>query len=517
MAASSLLSSFVFVFTLACCGLADATQNQTALYPQNQTSIIPAQIDQTTHEGCIHLPVIHSTNLSYFSKRGVQLQLANRSDVAYYAQLSIGTPPQPVFVQLDTGSFELWVNPDCSTVTGSDAAFCQRVGQYDSTKSSTQSSLGTTKTLRYGIGSANISYVTDNISLAGSTTTLQDVQFGVATSSEDAFSGILGIGYGKDIATRYLNFIDQLALQNATRVKAYTLALGSKDTEEGVIVFGGVDTSKFGGGLAKLPIIPAANAPDRVARFWVDMESVSITPPNKQTTTFNDSSMPVFLDSGSTMTLLPAALAALIAADFGAPTLDPNGFYRVDCALTDVNGTLDFAFDGVTVQVPYSELIREVPSSPPSCFLGISPSSSFTLLGDTFLRSAYAVFDLESNAIWMAQAANCGSTPAVLNNVDDLASLTGACAPPAAKSGDASGSGKSSPSVGTDSSINASTAVGLVTRTANAGSPTATRTAAVTSKAAPMTAGAGSMFGGPSLEMVGGVGIGAVLMIGNFI
>ena len=37
--------------------------------------------------GCIHMPIIHSTNVNHFSeKRGVQLQLANRSDVAYYAQ-----------------------------------------------------------------------------------------------------------------------------------------------------------------------------------------------------------------------------------------------------------------------------------------------------------------------------------------------------------------------------------------------------------------------------------------------
>jgi len=33
------------------------------------------------------MPIIHSTNVGHFSeKRGVQLQLANRSDVAYYAQ-----------------------------------------------------------------------------------------------------------------------------------------------------------------------------------------------------------------------------------------------------------------------------------------------------------------------------------------------------------------------------------------------------------------------------------------------
>lgn len=297
-------------------------------------------------------------------------------------------------MQLDTGSFELWVNPDCTAVSGGDAAFCERVGQYDTTKSSTVTSLGTTRTLRYGIGSANISYVTDTISLAGSPATLQDVQFGVATESKDTFSGILGIGYGKDIATRYLNFVDQLREQNATRVKAYTLALGSKDAQEGVIVFGGVDTSKFAGRLARLPILPAAESPDKVPRFWVGMQSISITPPSGVNRVYEDSAMPVFLDSGSTMTLLPQDLTTAIADDFGAQAPDANGFYRIDCALTAMDGTLDFAFDGVTVQVPYKELTREVPSDPPACFLGIMASDKFTLLGDTFLRSAYSMYPL---------------------------------------------------------------------------------------------------------------------------
>ncbi|KAK4141406.1 aspartic peptidase domain-containing protein [Dichotomopilus funicola] len=400
---------------------------------------LPAHID-----GCIHLPVIHSTNVEHFSiKRGIQLQLANRSDVAYYAQLSIGSPPQPVFVQLDTGSFELWVNPDCTTVTGSDAAFCDRAGQYDATQSSSAVSLGSTRTLRYGIGSANISYFTDTISLVGSPNALQQVQFGVATASEDAFSGILGIGYGQDIATRYPNFVDQLQAQNATRVKAYTLALGSKDAREGVIVFGGVDTAKFAGRLARLPIIPAAQSPDGVPRFWVTMQSLALTPPNGVTTVYsaggssnssnsNNNSdtpndMPVFLDSGSTMTLLPSDLTAAVARDFGASAPDANGFYRIDCGLTALNGTLDFAFAGTTIKVPYKELIREVASDPPACFLGIMASERFTLLGDTFLRSAYTVFDLETNAIWLTQAANCGAAPAALNTVQALSTITGQC------------------------------------------------------------------------------------------
>ncbi|KAH6627542.1 aspartic peptidase domain-containing protein [Chaetomium tenue] len=409
---------------MALCFFLSASVLLLALFCHHATALQQAIHD----DGCVHLPIVHSTNVAHFSnKRGIQLQLANRSDVAYYAQLSLGTPPQPVFVQLDTGSFELWVNPDCTTVSGGDAVFCQRAGHYESTASSTATSLGTTRTLRYGIGAANISYFTDTISLAGSPMALRDVQFGVATASVDAFSGILGIGYGKGIATRYPNFVDQLREQNATRVKAYTLALGSKDAQEGVIVFGGVDTSKFTGKLTKLPIIPAAQAPDGVPRFWVDMQALSITPPNGVTTVYEGSSMPVFLDSGSTMTLLPANLTTAVARDFGAESPDSNGFYMIDCALTALNGTLDFVFNGVTVKVPYKELTREVASTPPSCFLGIMASDRFTLLGDTFLRSAYTVFDLETDSIWMTQATNCGSSPAALSNIQDLSVVVGAC------------------------------------------------------------------------------------------
>lgn len=404
MAPSRSLRSLVRLLAASCCA-------------RLATAVVEIHVKQHD-EGCIHLPIIHSTNVRHFTeKRGVQLKLANRSDVAYYAQrtpppfppspptlpltpsplpVSIGTPPQPVFVQLDTGSFELWVNPDCTTITGSDRAFCERAGRFDSQRSSTLDSLGTTKELRYGIGSANISYVTDTISLAGSSTALKTVQFGIASASADTFSGILGIGYGSGYTTRYPNFIDQLYAQNGTRVKAYTLALGSKDAQEGIIVFGGVDTSKFAGSLVRLPVIPAAKSPDAVPRFWVELASIGISPPGGggAPRVYNDSNIPVFLDSGSTMTLLPPALANAIAADFGVAAPDGKGFYRIDCGFTKSGGTLDFKFQGATVKVPYKEMIREVPGSPMACFLGIQPSEKFTLLGDTFLRSAYSRFFL---------------------------------------------------------------------------------------------------------------------------
>lgn len=82
--------------------------------------------------------------------------------------MNLGTPPQPVFVQLDTGSFELWVNPDCTSLSERDVTFCEAVGYYDTTLSSTSSEMSGNQTLRYGIGAANITYIRDSIGLPGS-------------------------------------------------------------------------------------------------------------------------------------------------------------------------------------------------------------------------------------------------------------------------------------------------------------------------------------------------------------
>lgn len=243
-------------------------------------------------------------------------------------KVDIGTPAQQVFVQLDTGSFELWVNPTCTGLSLSDSAFCVATGALDTSKSTTAVRTDTAKVLSYGIGSANITYFKDSISLPGAATPMKNVQFGVATASKDEFSGILGIGYGQAYqTTSYPNFVDELALQNQTSVKAFSVGLGSKFEQEGAIVFGGVDTSKFAGKLVTLPIVPAANSPDGVARYWVSMMNMSLTPPSGTTKVYENSKMDVFFDTGATLSLLPTEIVTAIGKDFGSPAADASGYY----------------------------------------------------------------------------------------------------------------------------------------------------------------------------------------------
>jgi hypothetical protein len=53
-------------------------------------------------------------------------------------------------------------------------------------------------------------------------------------------------------------------------------------------------------------------------------------------------------------------------------------------------------------------------------------------------------FDLDNNVVWMAQAANCGSTPAALANMNVLSTLQGACRAQTSGTGGSNGSGSGS-------------------------------------------------------------------------
>ena len=57
-------------------------------------------------------------------------------------------------------------------------------------------------------------------------------QFGVANSTIDLDSGIMGVGPGIEL-TGYPTIIDQLAIQGITNSRAFSLDLRSVDTPEG--------------------------------------------------------------------------------------------------------------------------------------------------------------------------------------------------------------------------------------------------------------------------------------------
>lgn len=350
---------------------------------QSETDETAPDADDDDSSGVLTLPVIHAPRLGLVS-RDIEVQLENRSDVAYYAQLYMGNPPQEIYAQIDTGSFELWVNPDCTSLSSSgDQTFCKAAGQYSPSDSSTSEKTGDSRNLNYGTGSAKVSYYEDDVALSKDAK-LKGIQFGVADETEGQFAAVLGLGYGEGKNTEYPNFIDELKDQGVVKSKTFSVALGSKEEGGGAAIFGGVDTGKFKGKLTGLPIL--SDVADDFARYWVQLESISHSASGQSSKKWDDTEMPVFVDTGSTLTLLPSDLVETMAKDLGSDGKDDAGFWNIDCSLVDEAGSLDFEFDGVTVKVPYKEIIREFHQT---CYLGISSSDQYALLGDTFLRAAY--------------------------------------------------------------------------------------------------------------------------------
>lgn len=111
----------------------------------------------------------------------------------YFANVSLGTPPQQLRLHLDTGSSDLWCNSLQSNLCGTRFQNCRVSGTYDSTASSTYKFVNHDFNISYVDGSGAVGdYVTDTFGIGGQK--IPDLQFGVGIRSSSP-EGVLGIGY----------------------------------------------------------------------------------------------------------------------------------------------------------------------------------------------------------------------------------------------------------------------------------------------------------------------------------
>jgi hypothetical protein len=256
---------------------------------------------------------------------------------------------------------------------------------------------------------------------------------GLATNTTISV-GLLGLGYSNSEAIvntghgrPYPNLPEALTNAGLTPTTAYSLWLDDVDSSTGSILFGGIDTEKFTGDLISIPVFPSKSR-GNVTSFTVAFTSLSAeSKSGTDVLTPSGFASPAILDSGTTLTLLPDAIASLVFEELGATNSQRLGVVIVPCSLANNTGSLNFGFGGEggpLIKVPLSELIlpfdsqdsrgrnREVTydDGTPACRLGIEPAGNLPVLfGDTFLRSAYAVYDLANNRVALAQT-NFNST-----------------------------------------------------------------------------------------------------------
>ncbi|KAF3940558.1 Candidapepsin-4 [Dactylella cylindrospora] len=239
----------------------------------------------------------------------------------------------------------------------------------------------------------------------------------------DIDAGILGIGFPANVASEYLypNIIDELVSHGYINSRAYSLYLNDQESNTGSILFGGIDTEKFEGELVGLPIqLPKGQTAPR--DFWVALNSVGFISIHGDEEPISENiNLGVILDSGSSLTYLPNSTVTKIVTKFGGIWSEELEAYSVPCDLSNSHDefvTYQFGGNnGPKIRVSAEELTNYLidingdlwtnEDGNPECIFGLQPQpddhGDIYIFGDTFLRSAYVVHDLDGSKIWMAQ------------------------------------------------------------------------------------------------------------------
>ncbi|KAK4976533.1 hypothetical protein LTR66_010838, partial [Elasticomyces elasticus] len=359
----------------------------------------------------------------------------DNEETLYFANVSLGTPAQNLRLHIDTGSSDLWVNVAGSPLCRSSGNPCGASGTYAPNSSTTYAYIDSIFNISYVDGSGSSGdYVSDVLRIGGAT--LQGQQFGVGYQSTSQ-EGLIGIGYPVNEALvsklngrTYPNVPQHMMQAGLINTNAYSLWLNDLDASTGSILFGGINTGKFHGTLQTLPIIKEQGY---YAEFVIALTAVGTN--GKKGSIASGLTTPALLDSGSSLMYLPDNICTAIFKQLGATWDNKQGAAFIDCNMANSATTLDFTFSSATISVEMNELVivAGTERGKPVCILGIGPAGSSTpVLGDTFLRSAYVVYDLSANQISLAQT-NFNSTSdnilEIANGTNGVPGATGVASP----------------------------------------------------------------------------------------
>lgn len=163
--------------------------------------------------------------------------------------------------------------------------------------------------------------------------------------------------------------------------------------------------------------------------FNVLLDNIVITGAAQKTVYSANVSVPVVLDSGTSLTYLPEGFANTIANGVGAVNI--NQTLLIPCSVASTPATITFQFgnsNGPSIVIPIGQFVIPFPADEPTftlpkggqaCNWGILASDDGTanLFGDSFMRSGYFVYDLDANQVAMAQT----NFNATTSNVQEIA------------------------------------------------------------------------------------------------
>ncbi|KAG9014759.1 hypothetical protein FRB94_010606 [Tulasnella sp. JGI-2019a] len=333
------------------------------------------------------------------------------SDTEWYGTLSVGSPPQAIKLNFDTGSSDLFVfAPNCTTCSLSNHT------AFQPSRSSTYKNVTTPWSTAFGDGSSAAGYASsDTVTVTASSSSssspsqvsIPNFLFAIATSmssslASDIPSGLVGLAQdplanipgGTTVFSRMIH--GGLLAQNLIGIR---LVKGTRDSDGtvgpggGEYTFGGIESQWIVGGQPGLSWIRVTSK-----NYWglpmsgvkMGLKSVlpSSTPPR------------AIIDTGTSLILTSQALAASINKLIPGSYLSPKtNVWLIPCSTNSVgqsktpSANLFFVIGGKQYAVPAQDLAwKKIDQQGYWCVSGVqSGVEGFTVLGAMFIKNNYVV------------------------------------------------------------------------------------------------------------------------------
>ncbi|XGW01922.1 hypothetical protein V3C99_014199, partial [Haemonchus contortus] len=356
-------------------------------------------------------------------------------DMAYMAQITLGTPPQTFVVFLDSGSSNLWV-PDATCSEGQSSTcgtyceetpyetcltFCQpecckhsakvlatknpctSKHSFNQSLSSTYQRLPGTFAMSYQTGDVSGFLGQDTFCIYNSTLCADNQGFGQVTQMAEAFDkqpedGMIGLGWPglayDSITPPMFNLLNQGQLDQPYFV-VYMRHLGSHSANDGgQLTVGGLDTDHCSATYDPIPLTSKT--------FWqFKMSSVSVG----SYTAAPSTGWQAISDTASTFIGGPKAIIDNIAKQVGARWVESLGSYFIDC--TGDHPDIVFGINGNSYSI--SATNYRLSAGIGLCMFGFFPSTGggfypSWMLGPPLIREYCQIHDMQAGTIGMAKA-----------------------------------------------------------------------------------------------------------------
>ncbi|KAF4350531.1 hypothetical protein F8388_014992 [Cannabis sativa] len=184
------------------------------------------------------------------------IYLKNYLDIQYYAEIGIGSPPQPLTVVFDTGSSNLWV-PSSRCIF---SIACYLHSKFKARLSSTYTKIGIPCKIPYGSGFISGFFSQDNVKVGD--VVVKDQEFveitkeGLLALLGAKYDGVLGLGFQNIAVDQATPVWYNMVIQGHMVQKVFSFWINRDPMSKvgGEIVFGGIDWRRFTGEHTYFPI-----------------------------------------------------------------------------------------------------------------------------------------------------------------------------------------------------------------------------------------------------------------------